>query len=866
VPPESSVLLDLAESIADGTPVDWTAAETRASVDERPVIRQLRVLSELASLHRSNPGVGPALREPDRHPAPRGLGRWGHLALLSRLGGGTYSDVYRAWDPQLEREVALKLLRGAELSDNPETSRITREGRLLARVQHRHVVSVYGAAVNEGRPGLWMELVHGSTLEHILLERGWFSARETMLIGIDLCGALAAIHAAGLVHGDIKTQNVLREDGGRIVLMDMGAGDEARGGPDATYVTGTPLYLPPETFTGAAMTAAGDVYSLGVLLYRLVTGGFPVAAVSLEELRQAHATGRHTRLRDARPDLPAAFVRAVERATAPDPAGRYRSAGAFEGDLLQAFEDPEDESGRVSRSGWNIWRNPAFAATAALVVLLAGIVPLWRQGRLPTRAASNPGAPALQSIAVLPFANASNDPGVEYLVDGMTDELIARLEEVPGLDVISRSSIAGFKQSKPSIPEVAQRLGVDAVLHGSVLVQRGDRRAGNGAGRRVRVTARLIAAGTNSELWNRTFDAPVGDVLALQNHIALAVVDAARLPQEYRAVLVRSGDLAAGEAGAPDAVDLYLRGRFFWHMRTNEGLIRSVQYFQEAIERDPEYSRAYAGLADAYCLLGWMGIITPDEAFDRAHAAALQALDLEPGLPEALASLGVIQMRYFDWDSAGTSFHQAIEAKPGYSVAYYWYSSYLAARGRLDEALDRVARASTLNPLSPNVAAQEALLLLYARRPDEALAKSQRLVEAHPNFARGHLLLAEAYRQKGQMDRALRSAQDAIDRGDHTVYPRAHVGVTQATSGRRSEALKTIANLRASFERGEQTAGGIACIYSLLGDKDAAFEWLERARERRDPFIAHMLVNLVWDPLRSDARFRRIVKEMGLGD
>src|SRR5688500_7339212 len=259
----------LAESIADGARIDWEAAETYATVDERPVIRQLRVLSDLAGLHRTLPEAearSPETEARSQKAGMAGTGSWGHLTLLERLGGGSFGDVYRAWDRQLEREVALELLRGEASADDPRTSRIAVEGRLLARVRHPNVITVHGVAVNDGRVGLWMELVRGATLEQLRQQRGPFSAGEAAIIGIDLCRALDAIHAASLIHRDVKAQNVMREDGGRVVLMDLGTGRESRGSKDAASdMAGTPLYLAPEIFDGGSASVRTDIYSLGVL-------------------------------------------------------------------------------------------------------------------------------------------------------------------------------------------------------------------------------------------------------------------------------------------------------------------------------------------------------------------------------------------------------------------------------------------------------------------------------------------------------------------------------------------------------------------------------------------------------------------------
>src|SRR5262249_38362777 len=307
--------------------------------DEREVIGQLRVLCNLAGLHRSIASPTDATTSTARKAAAApAIGSWAHLSLIERLGGGTFGEVYRAWDRDLEREVALKLLRTDESDGDLSASRIANEGRLLARVSHPNVIAVHGVAVHESRVGLWMELVRGVTLEQQLSSAGPFSAREAAAIGVDLCRALAAIHAAGLIPRDVKAQNVMRADGGRIVLMDLGTGRDKshalrRGTPE---LAGTPLYLAPEIFVGAPASARTDLYSLGVLLYHLVSGSFPVRAANVDQLQRAHAGGEFTRLRDARADLPTAFVRVVDRAIAPEPAKRYASAGDLEAALVDA--------------------------------------------------------------------------------------------------------------------------------------------------------------------------------------------------------------------------------------------------------------------------------------------------------------------------------------------------------------------------------------------------------------------------------------------------------------------------------------------------------------------------------------------------
>lgn len=862
-------LLSVAESVADGTPVDWETIETHATADERPVIEQLRILADLAGLHRSLP-ADPTERPPLLQAEPPGLpviGNWGHLALLERLGGGSFGEVFRAWDRQLEREVALKLLRGEASADDPRTSRIAAEGRMLARVRHPNVITVHGAAVNEGRVGLWMELVRGATLEQLLQQRGPFSAREAAIIGIDLCRALAALHAAGLIHRDVKAQNVMREDGGRIVLMDLGTGRE-RGEPGARAsadMAGTPLYLAPELFDGASASARTDVYSLGVLLYRLVTASFPVRATTIDDLRAAHAGEQRVRLRDARADLPTAFVRVVDRATSSDPEERYATAGALEADLVRALDEGAAAAESKHEERWggaSVWRAGLIAAS--IIVIIAVATGLWlnRGGRTP-----GAGAAPIRSVAVLPLVNLSGDPSQQYFADGMTDELISTLGRVAGLDVISRTSVMRFKGSNTPLPEIAQALGVGAVLEGSLLVVSGE--AGNPVpSKRVRISARLLRAGTDTQLWNRTFERDMIDVLRLQSEIAAAVAEGigVELLREQPSARTQAGTMTSGQPPqSPDAFDLYLRGRYQWNLRTREGFMQGIQYFLEALQRDPRSARAHAGLADAYNLLGIYGMIPRADADTQASQAAARALELDPSLAEAHTSLGYIRNQRFDWAGAEASLKRALELRPSYATAHHWYSIVLSQLGRLDESLSEIDRAVALDPLSTTVNGQRGVVLLMARRYDDAIAQLDKAIRIDPSFARAHMVLAEAYAHKGDYDRALAETDRAASLGGTGVELTADIGYILAGAGRRSEAVRIAGQLAAQYgSRQDGAAAGAAVVYAGLRDVERTIEWLERAWERREPAIADLNVDARFDSVRKDARFTALRKRAGL--
>jgi serine/threonine-protein kinase len=866
-------LLPLAESVADGTAVDWDEAARQAPPEDQGFVRQLGVLAKLTEIHRTlsdAPGEAVLPFVARRSQAAPAIGTWAHLTLLERLGGGTYGEVYRAWDRQLEREVALKLLRGVHgVGDDPETSRITREGRLLARVRHPNVITVHGVDVHDGRVGLWMELLRGQTLEQVLNTRGAFGAREAALVGIDLCRALAALHAAGLLHRDVKADNVIREDGGRIVLMDLGTGREIdpgarRGLPD---FAGTPLYIAPEVFDGVPASEATDVYSLGVLLYHLVTGSFPVWAKTVEELKGKHRTSVPIRLRDARADVPTVFVAVVDRAIAKNPADRYLTAGALEADLLKSIDDdtlrvtvPQQGDTVAPERPSSRRLVKAIAAVAALAAaIVAGALLALPAFRSAQTAATLAAAP-IRSIAILPLANLSGDPAQEYFADGMTDELIGTLGRLAGVNVISRTSSMQFKGSGKTVPEIARALNVDAILEGSVLMSPGVRQESGADPDRLRINARLIRAGTDTQLWDRTFEAISEDVIKLQRDIATAVADGihARLAPPRDSVAP-----AAQRNPSFDAFDLYLKGRYYWAMRTPESLKQSVQYFQEAINRG--YVPAYSGLSDSYHLLGIYGVMPGDEARRRAREAATKGLELDPSLAEAYASRGYVSHDEFNWAAAEADLKQAVALAPAYSTGHHWYALYLAGQGRLDQAMSEIKIALALDPLSVGVNGQFGELLVLMRRYDDAILARRQFIATGAAIDRTYLQLAEALALKGDYDEALSELAKASPSGGERIQLLAEKGYTYGAAGRQDEARAVIDELLTlQRQRADGAAGALATAYAALGDRDRAFAWLDQARRSYDPVIVHLKVDPRFDKLRGDARFAKLLATVGL--
>ena len=849
-----SELLPLAESIADGSDVDWQAAEARATTDEQAVIRQLRVLSNLAALHRGlTDSFDVAPRRPRAQEPGPAIGNWAHLALVERLGGGTFGDVYRAWDRHLEREIALKLLRLDDTGD-PESSRVAREGRLLARVRHANVITVHGVEIHEARLGLSMELIRGKTLEDLVQKRGPFSAREAALIGIDLCRALAAVHAAGLIHRDVKAQNVMREDGGRIVLMDMGTGREStstrHGVPD---LAGTPLYLAPEIFEGGPASEQTDLYSLGILLYHLVTGSFPVPARTVDELRDGQSQGLAVRLRDARADLPTAFVHIVDRAIARDPARRYASAGELEADLVGALHEtaPAAPPAAGERAGVRSWRWAPRAAALAASVVVVGALVWWIAAR---RAALGPAPAPIRSIAVLPLKNFSGDPAQEYFADGMTDMLIDSLAKIRALRVISRTSAMQYKGADKPLAQVARTLSVDAILEGSV------RRSGD----RARIDVDLVHVASDRHVWVQSYERNVSDLLALQTEVARTIAREIQIqltPQEEAGFALAASRPQLNSA----AQDAYLQGRYYWSKRTPEGLDQALEYFRQASVLAPAFAPAYAGQADAYNLLP--GHMPPAVAYPLAKAAAAKALELDPTLAEAHTSLAFATYVFdHDWSRAEASFQHALQNNPGYPTAHQWYGDYLQAMGRMDEAVTQFKQAAALDPLSPAIAVDLSIAPLFAGRSEDAIAALTAMLSRHPGTPGAHYYLAVCYELKGMLAEAeaeTRRGLEVAGEGRIHEFLVSEVGRVAALEGRRADALKVIAEL-SSTPGGGFTQATIAYVYAALGETDRMFDALQRAEAARSPNLLYLASDPLLKPFRTDPRFIRLLERLQL--
>jgi serine/threonine-protein kinase len=740
------------------------------------------------------------------------------------LGRGGMAAVYLAHDLKHDRLVALKVLH-PDLSATLGPERFLREIRLAARLQHPNILPVHDSG--EGPAGgtrvLWfsMPFVDGESLRARLRRDLQLPIEEAVAIAREVAEALEYAHSQDVIHRDVKPENILLSRGHALVA-DFGIARALAGGaPGQTsdqltqtgLALGTPAYMSPEQASGERQVdGRSDVYSLGCVLYEMLAGEPPYTGPTAQAIITKRFTDPVPSVRRTRLQITPALEQTVSRCLAAVPADRFPGAGVL-AERLRSHE------------------------------LTAG-------EQLPTMPAHGM---VEQSIAVLPFANLSADPENEYFADGMTDELINALAKVSGLHVVSRTSVFAFKGKLEDIRAIGKRLQVRTVLEGSI------RRAR----RRLRLSAQLINVADGYLLWSETYDRDAEDVFAIQDEISRAIAGALRVKLfgSQQAALVKppTDDL--------EAYTLYLKGRHFWNRRTEQDLRRGLEYFEQALSRDPNYAMAHAGVADSYAILGFYSALPPTEAFPRSKAAALKALAIEPDLAEAHPALAYVAMYYdWDWAAAERECRLAIRLNPGYATAHQWYGNFLVVLGRFQDSLDEFSKAVALDPLSPLKLGALGWSYYFARRYEEAADQCRRALELEPGYPIAHLWLGLAYEELARFAEAVAEFEEAARITDRSVASLAFLGHGYAVAGRKSEARSVFDELIQLRGRRYVSAYDLAVIQLGLGDNASASDWLERAFHERAHQMAWIKVDPRLDPLRGTASFDRLLEQMKLAD
>jgi eukaryotic-like serine/threonine-protein kinase len=836
----------LAGEILDGRPIDWTSAESSEDLSARSLVPFLQTVARIADLYRDG-GAPRSVRAADpgdqsqsSAPASRSIPtQWGHLRVMDRIGRGAFGDVYRAWDSRLDREVALKLLAEHDALPDDGTA-IIEEGRLLARVCHRNVVTIHGADRVDNRVGLWMELIRGETLQHAIERGRSFGAADAISIGIELAGAIGAVHDAGLLHRDVKPHNVMLAEDGRVVLMDFGAGHDARTG-EQPGLSGTPLYLAPELLAGGVPSVASDIYSVGVVLFYLLTRSYPVRGKSLSDLRRAHESGPSTDVRLSRPDVPRRLAEVITRAMDPAPGRRQATAPALAAELAATQRGHHPRAMKYASAG------------AAAVVILATWTGVWlRRANDPAgvaipRAVARAVVPAVAErpvIAVLPLENLNAEPGSDDFADGLTDEIIGNLAVIDGLEVRSRTSSFAFEGRPRNLSEVGELLQANLVVEGSVLRDGG----------RIRINAQLIDVSSDKALWSERFDRELTDIFSIQDEISRAIVNQLRLT------------LGRGQRrynARPDAYELYLKAHATVRRRGPESATRAVDLFQQVLDRDASFAPAYAGLANAYAFMSmdYFGLDNK-EGLSKMRPAAERALALDPLLAEAHAAMGLVHAREREWSAAERSFQRALELNPSLSATHTNYvSSTLIPLGKLDEAKRVTDAALRADPLSLDVQRYAAILAIIRGDYEDAIQTLRSVYVKDPAFTFVELHLARALTFAGRLDEAmpLWAEREKQARARNLDFRGSQYwsAVAYVRSGRRAEVERwPVGQDRFPYRQ--------AVIYAALGDKDAAFDALNRAIDTQSQRVGSILMAPEMAGLRDDPRYGALRKRLNL--
>jgi TolB-like protein/Tfp pilus assembly protein PilF len=731
--------------------------------------------------------------------------------------------VYQAEDTRLGRQVALKFLPADLARDRHALDRFRREARAASALNHPHICIIHDIDDADGEPFIAMELLEGQTLKERLQGRP-LPMQEVVDLGLQLVDALEAAHEKGIIHRDIKPANAFITTRGTAKLLDFGLAkliEEPReGGTEAPTVPGewmtaagvalgTVGYMSPEQVRGEGLDARTDLFSLGVVLYEMATGRAPFRGATsgavLGEILYAAPTAP-VRLN---PEVPAELQRIVIKLLEKDRALRYQSAGDLEVDLL--WLKRERESGRGAAPGV--------------------AEPLH-----------------IPSLAVLPFANMSADKENEYFSDGLAEDIIDALTQVPGLRVMARTSAFAFRGKAQDVREIGARLNVEHILEGSV------RKAGN----RIRVTAQLVKASDGYHLWSQRFDREMTDVFAVQDEISQAIVG------KLRVRLAADRRLVKRHTENAEAYNLYLKARYqFWRF-TPEGLAKGKEYYEQAIASDPDYALAWNGLAGFYNVLGMSGQVPPGAANAQAEQAARKALELDDCLAEAHAVMGALRASEFDWKAAEREFSRAVALDPRSGDVLRWYEHYyLGPMKRLDDSVAAYLRAVETDPLSPSLQAQLGYSYCLKRDWNRAIEQCRTALDLDPQCW-AYMLLGSCYFHVGQHDDAIRAMETLPQIMGRSSFALANLGWVYGSAGRAAEARRLLEELEEGAQKGYVPSWSFAVIYQGLGEMDKAFDWFERAVDEHESLMLQFNVHPNYDPLRTDPRYPALLRKMNL--